>query len=102
MRVPAEFSEAWRETAPVDHEQVGRICFDIERELRYAEKLHPGWPDDPMQQACIISEEAGEVCKEACELVYRDKTLDDFEKELRQTAAVCIRALAWTHEARTK
>lgn len=100
MKHPITFRDAWRETPKVNMAEFQTACDGILLELRRAEKKHPGWPDDPMQQACIIAEEAGEVACSATEMVYRDLTPDQYETELRQTAAVCIRALAWIRELR--
>jgi hypothetical protein len=100
MKHPTTFRDAWRETPPLTRAEIEEIVDGICCELQDAEVKHPGWPDDPMQQACIIAEEAGEVARAATEMVYRDLTPDQYETELRQTAAVCIRALSWIREVR--
>lgn len=47
----------------------------------------------PIEGACIIAEEAGEVCKAALDHKYRGASVEDIKKEAAQTAAVCIRLL---------
>jgi len=63
------------------------------RELRFAEKKHPGWPEDPVHAVAILVEEAGEAMKEALDVHYRGKENGDLIKELAQTGAMAIRAL---------
>lgn len=91
-----------RNTPSVGSETLKSIFSDFVVSLRRAEAKHPCWSNDPMQQACIIAEEAGEICKAACDMVHKEQTLVEFGEEVRHTAAVCIRALAWVYEMRDK
>lgn len=62
-------------------------------ELRAAEKKHPCWPDDVIHAVAILTEEAGEAMKEAIDVTYVGKSINDLKKELAQTGAMAIRAL---------
>jgi len=73
-------------------------------EVRKAEDKHPVWPRDPMRQAAVVAEEAGELLRavltqiEECEkprMSVREfiSLNHDIEKEALQTAAMAIRFL---------
>lgn len=61
--------------------------------LRNAEEKLPNWPDNPFEQICILSEEAGEVVKAALDYHQGTGTLQELKTELMQTAAMCLRTL---------
>jgi len=71
------------------------IGSDIGNELLNASLKFPGWPQDLIHAAAIVSEEAGEVVKVCNEYLHEDKqrSVQDIEKELIQTAAMCVRFL---------
>ena len=73
----------------------------ITDELHRAEELHPDWPTDIIHQVSIMNEEAGESIRAALNHVYHDEPIEELQKELIQTAAMCIRCLEWI-EANSK
>jgi hypothetical protein len=62
-------------------------------ELCAAERKHPGWPNDLFESMAIIGEEYGEACQAVLQFKYEDGQFKDIIRELRQTAAMCIRTL---------
>jgi NTP pyrophosphatase (non-canonical NTP hydrolase) len=72
-------------------EQAIDMIFD---ELKKAEAKHPGWPKDIVHAVAIMVEESGEAMQVALDVYYRNRSVDDLKKELAQTGAMCIRALA--------
>jgi NTP pyrophosphatase (non-canonical NTP hydrolase) len=73
---------------PVQH-----ILFDIEQELEKAKKKHPFFPVNPVERCAIMAEEAGEAVQAANDLRWDAGTKEDFQTELLQTAAMCVRIL---------
>ncbi len=69
------------------------IINDIIEELNKAESKHPKWPSDVIHAVSIMQEESGESIRAAIQLIYEDGSLNDLKKELKQTAAMCIRVL---------
>lgn len=65
----------------------------IEAELNRAKKKHPIYPDDLFRQVAIINEEAGEVTKAVLHYHYENGAFENIEKELIQTAAMCMRMI---------
>lgn len=79
---------------------IENIFQSIAEHVLYAEKKHPGWPDDQIHAVGIITEEVGEAMKEAIDYTYftdgrieQAVILEKLERELFQSAAVCVRAL---------
>jgi len=69
-------------------------CFSLVREeLSKAETKFPGFPDDLLHGVCILSEESGEAVRAALHVVYENGSVEEYKKELVQTAAMAIRAL---------
>jgi NTP pyrophosphatase (non-canonical NTP hydrolase) len=66
---------------------------EIQQELERAEDKHLDFPSDMFRQVAIINKEAGEVTKAVLDYYYGNGPLEDIKKELRQTAAVCMRML---------
>lgn len=62
-------------------------------ELKAAEIKFPGWPDDVVHAAAIVSEEAGELQKAALDYYYHECSEEQLVKEAAQTAAMGIRFL---------
>jgi len=62
-------------------------------ELAKAEEKHPAWPKDIIHQAAILSEEAGEVVKEANDIAHHGKSRDEICTEVAQVGAMAIRML---------
>lgn len=69
------------------------IVSEILRELERAETIHPTWPRDPVHQAAVMVEEAGETMQAALDFYYHDKPLDRIRVEAIQTGAMAIRLL---------
>jgi NTP pyrophosphatase (non-canonical NTP hydrolase) len=80
-----------------------RAVMRIMAALRAAEKKHPGWHHDPVRQAAILVEEAGEVMQatlnmvEEAEAVGQTTLLPRLQKktlhEVAQTGAMALRYL---------
>lgn len=69
------------------------VLAQIFSEVERAEKLHPDWPTNPIHQAAIVMEEAGELIR-ACNCYSETKTgKKDIATEAVQTAASAIRFL---------
>lgn len=68
---------------------------DIFNELKRAEEIHPSWPIDKIHAVAIIIEKVGAAMKEALdiELAGLIKKHERLDRELIQSAAMCIRAL---------
>jgi hypothetical protein len=62
-------------------------------ELIRAENKFPEWPEDIVYAIAIMQEEAGEVAKAVVEYSMAKGSLEEVEKELIQTAAMCLRCL---------
>lgn len=70
------------------------ISSEILNEIRFAELKHPEFPADLVYKSAILTEEAGEVTREANFICMEKKqSVDDFKKEVIQTACVCYRIL---------
>ncbi|WP_272149788.1 hypothetical protein [Tenacibaculum aiptasiae] len=65
----------------------------IKEELGKAETKHPNWPKDILHQIAIVNEESGEATRAALQFEYEGGKIEEVEKELIQTAAMCIRML---------
>lgn len=62
-------------------------------EVKCARRKHPTWPIDPVYQAAIVQEEAGELVKAALENVQEGKSEMRMITEAIHTAATAIRFL---------
>lgn len=70
------------------------IIRDILVELKRAKEKHPEFPDRIVPMTAIMAEEAGEAIREANLIQFENAgTMEQYEKELKQTAAMCIRIL---------
>ena len=67
--------------------------FMLEDELIRAEAKHPDWPKDPVDQAAIMMEEAGESIQAALDWKYEEGDPQLFINEVVQTGAMCLRIL---------
>lgn len=65
----------------------------IQSELKKAQEKHPAWPTDIIHAVAIMQEEAGEAIRAAIQYEYEDGELAEVQKELIQTAAMCLRCL---------
>ena len=70
-----------------------QIFSAIMSEFNRAERIHPSYPANMFEQLAIMQEEAGEVTKAVLHYHYEQGSIDKVEKELIQTAAMCIRML---------
>jgi len=68
------------------------ICA-IKDELVKARRKFDWWPDDPVDAAAIVAEEAGELIRAALQVKFEGGSLKDTKKEAVQTAAMAIRFL---------
>jgi hypothetical protein len=73
---------------------IGEIVNEILKEIDRAVVLHPVFPADPIHQCAIMAEEAGEAIRACNDMVHEGGGQWEYEVELRQTAAMCIRCLA--------
>lgn len=64
-----------------------KIAIDkIIEELKRAEKIHGGWPEDIIHQAAIVSEEAGELLQGAITYHYtKDLSSKECKKLMKET-----------------
>ena len=65
----------------------------IMAEVARARKKHPNWPADPIHQAAIVAEEAGETVQAALDCVYAGEPSGLVNIEATQCAATCVRLL---------
>lgn len=73
---------------------ISHIMWEIEQELKHAKEKHPEFPDRIVPMTAIMAEEAGEAIREANLIQFENAgSMEQYEKELKQTAAVCIRIL---------
>lgn len=66
---------------------------EVFAELRRAERLHPGWPEDVMHGAANVAEEALELIQAAADLQYHGGSVEQVRKEAVHTTAVGLRFL---------
>jgi len=81
----------------VRFEDLHHVLWEVEVELKRAEKMYPLWPGDVIHGAAIMAEEAGEAVQAALQLTYgngaRSTRRAAYRKELVHTAAMCARAI---------
>jgi len=78
------------------HHHFVLLTSEVEVHLRFAEDKFPLWPKDLLHGDAIINEEKGEATQAAIDNVWgRDLTLAKYRTELMQTAAMCIRQMAY-------
>lgn len=77
----------------VNSPEEATVIIEILSELSRAISKHPTWPISPVERAAIVSEEAGEVIREANHLREGHGDIKLLRSELIQTAGVCIRML---------
>ena len=70
-----------------------RAFSEFYAEMHRGRALHPVWPEDPVHQAAIVAEEAGELVRAALHHRYEDGTLADIRTEAIQTGAMALRVL---------
>jgi hypothetical protein len=69
------------------------IIHNIKTELESARRKYPKFPNDLIHCVSIMNEEAGESIRAALNHIYHGEPIIELEKELIQTAAMCIRCL---------
>ena len=74
-------------------EVILQILKDIWSELRKAKLKHPNYPSDNLYRMAIINEEAGEATRAVLHILEGKGTKEELEKELIQTAAMCLKFL---------
>ena len=70
-------------------------------ELARACVKFPWWPTDPIHAAAIVAEEAGELVKDALQMVYEPDKPHNIAKEAIQTAAMALRFLLSINDYKT-
>jgi len=73
----------------------------IIEELARARAKFPWWPKDPIHAAAIVAEEAGELVKDALQMVYEPDKPHNIAKEAIQTAAMALRFLLSINDYKT-
>jgi hypothetical protein len=83
--------------------ELGKLIFEVQRLMKYdeiqqelelAKTKYPTFPGDIFRQLAIIQKKVGDVTKSVLDYKYSDKCdLEGIEKELRQTAAMCVRMI---------
>lgn len=74
----------------------------INAELDRAVKKHPQFPIDIIHQVAIVQEEAGEAMRATLQCVYEGRAVSEVQKELIETAAMCIRVLDSIYTGRSE
>lgn len=72
---------------------ITHIIWDVLDEMNKAADKHPVWPTSPVERAAIVSEEAGEVIREANHIREGCGDPELLKKELIQTIGTCMRML---------
>ena len=67
-------------------------------ELKRAESIHIGWPEDKIHMAGILCEEAGEAMQAAIDDTYGGEHAGEMQKELIQAGAMALRSLMHLEE----
>lgn len=73
--------------------KAGKILSVIEDEVCRAEELYPTWPENVVEAVAIMAEESGEAVKAANDVRWFKDSVGELQKELVQTAAMCVRCL---------
>lgn len=71
------------------------LLAEIKAEVLKAQEKFPQWPTDILHATAVVSEESGEMVKEALQAVYEPErsTISDVRKEAVQTGAMAVRWL---------
>ena len=73
--------------------KIETVLAQIFSEIDRAEKLHPDWPTDPIHQASVVTEEAGELLQASLNRDEQKGTKHQMIIEATHTAAMAIRFL---------
>ncbi len=73
--------------------KIETVLAQIFSEIDRAEKLHPDWPTDPIHQAAVVTEEAGELLQASLNRDEQKGTKRQMIIEATHTAATAIRFL---------
>jgi hypothetical protein len=65
------------------------VARSVAREVARAQELHPDWPADPVYQAAIVGEEAGELLRAALVCEYRRRKLLQRQPGSHATGEFC-------------
>jgi len=65
----------------------------ILKELAFARRKHPKFPEDRIHQAAIVGEEAGELLRAALQAQYEDGHPNACAEEAVQVGAMAVRFL---------
>lgn len=69
------------------------LIMEILMEVERAQKEHPKWPECPIKQIAIVTEESGELTRAGNQLDEGKGTFKEIREEAIQTAAMAIRFL---------
>ncbi len=73
--------------------KIESVLVQIFSEVERAEKLHPDWPTNPIHQAAIVTEEAGELLQASLNYDEHKGSKRTLITEAVHTAAAAIRFL---------
>ena len=73
--------------------KIESVLVQIFSEVERAEKLHPDWPTNPIHQAAIVTEEAGELLQASLNYDEHKSSKRTLITEAVHTAAAAIRFL---------
>lgn len=79
---------------PSDHE-LAVTMEDVRKEIVRSYAKHPKWPVDLLHGDQIINEEKGEATRALLNAAYEGASLEDYRKELVETAAMCLKQLSF-------
>jgi hypothetical protein len=92
IETPIMSINQWNEPPEAKYNEID-VLTEILYEVKRAEEKFPTWPTDIIHAVAIVNKESGEAIRAALQYKYENGTLEAIEKELIQTAAMCLRCL---------